>query len=1201
MSSQVNSFVLDFPLQRSSSVGNNTGAFAAGTYYPFATDYQSITWDFGDGTVQTTLISSTSATQARLINELSKYTGFFPEWQKTQRLIAQVAAPAFNVSHTYDAPGTYNVNATITTLNNISYVGIDEPVNILESSQVYKMPSNWSNISKEYAPSDGTDLLFTNGFPVVQTSTQSVSSLPQDVTFTISNIFGRTDVDYIEWVFGDGSTSVSTVLGSPVLQDLAQITYAYSLLPSELNYTASAVLYVRKGQTKYKVVVQSPDIVFQNRANINVSFAPNGTSLKTYGFNVTPSFTDTLPVECKFIVPVTRELKYIFWNHDDGTYDVTPVQYDETRAYINQYVIHKHLYTSLNNNPLLPGCILVFRDQTGKLYSEYHRSRNYLNFDRGLINRGANYFVEPIYGIDGFEKFNNLTILPVYKDNGTADVYIRVSLAFPSQVPLFDKIIWNINNREIVQDKNTSKDFGYIIVKDVAVPYTNFSVSTLLYGRPSIYSNANLDELTLHAEYSHTTTIYTYEQFLTLRESGLQIIAAQNAIIPVLPPTLSAVDEQGNIEILTPVIETTSTVPVTSFSSLTGINIHYSKLFDAISPASNFMNRDFPSTASTGEFAVTVPKREVGFFTPSQTSNIIVEPGQFTFTADIEAIDFNKPYYFPDPYKYGSDTPVLTFSFNEDSFKNGSLFTIARNRPNTSDNFITFDGYTSQKPISEEYDITDVVNSGYFHNFADDIYGNRYGLIKANNFESGVAVGNPVNSYTVVFNGYKFFDSYFGNGYNFNYYTPLTSGNEIIVPGLSTFTDTFSNTSTRYTLNFGTFARDKYLYAKEPFDVVTQYRLPLNIGFRDCATFVVRGSELLADSISSDLSTFSTSTTGTYYYSELFEAGVFTAIPYQRPLVDVLYPSITARFTQSVRVSGDNGVDDVDCALFNTTIPVEKDLFNLNTIVQDLSSVDPLSVTQYTQTSGTTADLITRNGVNGVLYLKDRNDNVGTLLETLSYLNTRFDTSVITQLSAYVQDFDVVYNTLFVQTSSMLVIDKITYSSGFVAPDAPGKVINYNADSFNKLSNRYKVDSNVYFVTLSAFNTGSQSIVPMIYKYDLNTSKVNVVYPNNTTYIADNIITGDVVYTEASAPVLSYTPETKTFNIAYVAKDQNKAPTVVFINFKDTLSNVITKSAFTNLGGTAETTLFTSLSTLNSFIAPLSSQTITFNNSTMVL
>jgi hypothetical protein len=114
-------------------------------------------------------------------------------------------------------------------------------------------------------------------------------------------------------------------------------------------------------------------------------------------------------------------------------------------------------------------------------------------------------------------------MLPVYKGNGVADVYLRLSLGYPSQIYLFDKIIWTINGREFVQNKNTTKDFGYIVVRDLAVP-TNFNIEAFLYGIPAIYAKNNNNELQFHDSYSYSTSILGYDQWLKARQSLVDIL-----------------------------------------------------------------------------------------------------------------------------------------------------------------------------------------------------------------------------------------------------------------------------------------------------------------------------------------------------------------------------------------------------------------------------------------------------------------------------------------------------------------------------------------------------------------------------------------------------------------------------------------------------------------------------------------------------
>jgi hypothetical protein len=314
--------------------------------------------------------------------------------------------------------------------------------------------------------------------------------------------------------------------------------------------------------------------------------------------------------------------------------------------------------------------------------------------------------------------------------------------------------------------------------------------------------------------------------------------------------------------------------------------------------------------------------------------------------------------------------------------------------------------------------------------------------------------------------------------------------------------------------------------------------------------------------------------------------------------------AITARFTESVRVSGDNGVLDVDCALYNTNIPAEADLFGINTLVTVLTERNPEAITQYVSGGDTSVDgLIDRNNQQGVIYIKDKTNQVKTIVDALPYIYSKYSSSVVNELSSGVVDFNMVYDTYFIQTSALLVIDKVVYSNdSFTTPNTPNVIYNYNTDSFNKLSNRYKVDNYVYFAILSGYNTttqGAQSIVPFIYKYNVLKNSVTTVYPTTTSYITDNIIPSNTLYTEASQPVISFTPETKTFCLAMLLKDQNKTPTLVRRSFRG--SDGAFSAVYTNLGGSSVSTIFSGLSSLSNFIVPLSSQTIQFNNSTMIL
>jgi hypothetical protein len=74
---QVNSLILDFPIQRQSSLGEDTGVFAIGTLYPTSSEFASVTLDFGDGTTTTIAASSGIAKYNKIVAELSRVRRIF--------------------------------------------------------------------------------------------------------------------------------------------------------------------------------------------------------------------------------------------------------------------------------------------------------------------------------------------------------------------------------------------------------------------------------------------------------------------------------------------------------------------------------------------------------------------------------------------------------------------------------------------------------------------------------------------------------------------------------------------------------------------------------------------------------------------------------------------------------------------------------------------------------------------------------------------------------------------------------------------------------------------------------------------------------------------------------------------------------------------------------------------------------------------
>lgn len=1192
--SVINNTVLDYSTVKYFAVPySKTVKFYTGFLFPNNKNLVSAIWNFGDGTIEESSFSSNEFRYINAINALSGSVDFFPRWAPSVRTGLCVVIPKFEIDHTYSNFGTYDVSVTLVDEDGVSYIGKSTQVSVIQEIKQYNIPNNWEVISNQYQTSTDINFLAKNGIPVVTNQTSSTATIPIDVNFTISNLNNRVDVDYIEWNFGDGTVDVKTILGSPTISILTQNNYSYKLIPTQLVYEPQVIVYF-KNKTKFKLQVPQIPVIDITNISVGINSTGNNVVNSTPLFNITPILSDKLPIEANFIHRITNKLKYIIWNYDDGVYDVVPVSYTTSISNILQTYASTHLYTSVNFYNYIPKCILLFENSDGTFTAEQYRSKKYLNYQLGIVNPQDNYFVVPITSTTNYKKFDNISSLVVYPDTntGSASLYLRLSLDTPKQILFFEKIVWNVNGQTFIQDKNTSKDFGTIKIDSIATS-TNIDeptiISASLYGIPAIFANdIGNNALTFYD---------TYESIEYILDKDIQeAINANSKIELAIPapeqPTLIQTDD--GVIIVTSITDTELEVVVEEAPVYIGSNLIFENLFKAVNPSGNFLNRLYPSTASTPSDLL-VTKRVIGFFRPSKTSPVVVDPGIFTFSLNLDSIEYNKPYYFPDPYKYGSNTTAINFFSLDQSFKKNARFGKARNEPNQPADSISYYGYNSGKTTNT---LSKIFDQGYIHSEKKDLFGNVYGLVKDNyNFRQNIKLTELDTLLTLQLNGYKFYDDIFGEATTFNYTLTGTLGEETIRSGLSSYTNGFSaRPSSFYLLNFGDFNRNTtYAVGKEVTDINTQYLNPINPAVRDGAYFTLTDTELLADSISSDLSTFPG--TGSYYYETLFEAGVRQATPYIRPYRATTYPAFSAIFTQNVRVSASNGVIDVDGGRFETVFNINDDYFSTTGITY-IDSVNPTSVTAFISSLSANNDAKTvRDSLTGTILIKDVTGNVDTIYNTLNYLQSKYTPAVYSSLTGGVINFDFIYNTYIIQTQSYLICDKINFTeSGYINPKTANIAISYSNNLFNTISNRFKVNNFVYFATLSSYgevNTSQAMIYPIVYKLDVNALEIQQVFPNTSSiqdYSTDFTVNTDgVLFTEASSPVITYSSDIELFNISYMLKDQNKVPYLMSVNFRDKQSNVIDSTNGFNFGSDNITSLFNTTNSISSFTTLLSS------------
>lgn len=628
------------------------------------------------------------------------------------------------------------------------------------------------------------------------------------------------------------------------------------------------------------------------------------------------------------------------------------------------------------------------------------------------------------------------------------------------------------------------------------------------------------------------------------------------------------------------------------------------KLFNADSPAGNLLNRNYPTTASTKRGTLE-DSQELGFFKPSKIASTFIDGGKTSFKFNTENLSPNSIYYFPDPYLYGEDTNIISFTVDDEflrkNYSNGS----AANEPTSYPSDTTFYGYTNNRISHIEQNFEHIFESGYIREQKHDIYSNTFGLFfNDTTFKRNIEDGEITVIKSLLLNGHSFYDNMFGEGFSFDYTTYDNSTyDETLRAGISTNTGGFSALDSPYYLFFRFF--DPYEELISPKD--TTLNPPIDI--LEGAYFTFFDNSALDDPISSDLSAFPNNES--YYHSAVYEGGLHTLS--QRALLDSSVPSITANFTIEARTL--SSATQVDGGLlgkvynFDYTLP--KASYEYNDTL--------LSASDYTIDTFGDNSYFDRSDLNGQLFIRKIGSNSSNTLTThLPYLSSRYSATVFSELST-IQNFDIAYDTLFIETPNYLIMEQIKMTDyNFVNPKTPSTIIQHNKDFFNKISNRFQQGNSVYYFTtktgLSAIEDDPYTvenkdllIYPEIHKFDIETQTDSIIFPITNENIFDNydffnIGQNDVVFVEISTPRLTYNSRNDIFALSYLAKDQNQVFHLVdmLLRISDTVKLIAHNVRITPsyLYSNVMTTLSSLTATTTTY---LSSSTPSISSNTLIL
>ena len=632
------------------------------------------------------------------------------------------------------------------------------------------------------------------------------------------------------------------------------------------------------------------------------------------------------------------------------------------------------------------------------------------------------------------------------------------------------------------------------------------------------------------------------------------------------------------------------------------------KLFEADAPYANYLNQRYPSTASIFSNQI-ISERNLGFFKPSNASIISIQSKRLQFFQK-EKYGADELYIFPDPNIYTNNDDIFTFVIDTSESINNESKGIAVNQPNTNKSSTSFIGYNSEilQDRNINTDLSFLFDEGYIDDSKKDLFGNIFGLIKDNNYYKNNFINEtPTKIKSLIFNGYQFFDILYGEGYSFNYSTAdSTTFSETIRSSLSTFTNGMtgkgegvinSNTpanwatfpTSAYNIFFRYFSPYQELLTPSDFTQVDfNVPRPINASIKEGAYFKFSDSEDLASTLSTDLSAFTSSFeggVGDYYFTELIEGGVaqYNGAPLSinkstviRALSDTTFATTSGDFTLNARLSGGvgnsgNGVQDLEGGQFTDEM-----IFDLPTELEHYVYSDTVYNSTETLTiTSAQASYFNKDKHLGKIYVKNTSISptlspVQELTVTLPYLSTKYNSTICDELSTRVNNFDIVYDTLFIETSSYLVIEKTNYKNNlYDNPNTTGISLSHGSGFYNKLSNRFRVGNDIFYCRLvqeQINDLSSFRAYPEIWKYNYNETENTQIYPTSENPVVSSAAyfacTGNnVMFLEFSKPFLTYSSDNELFNLGFLIKDQNQSPVLFncIFEYKDRIKFINTE------------------------------------------
>ena len=593
----------------------------------------------------------------------------------------------------------------------------------------------------------------------------------------------------------------------------------------------------------------------------------------------------------------------------------------------------------------------------------------------------------------------------------------------------------------------------------------------------------------------------------------------------------------------------TSTTPATS-----GLMIA------ADTPAANALNLQGADTATVPSGQIKL-LRDVGLnFRPDDIGLFKLQAETFNYSIDTSILEANQVYIFPDPAKFGnvstnpqSAYPVY-YKFDYRGNTRNVSSGLAAGDPLITNKTTTFESYTTKErnstqlkdynDISYKLNFTDLYDQGLVDKHQTDIYGNEYALFK---FEPLKPIDEDISNQVknLILNGHVFFDSF--EGYSYDYSLTGVNG--------TTVRAGFENGL--YTNSLTALDSPLWLYMREfyPYQELIQDTRNIIPVYRDGGALTFLDGDTLPNPLTGIGPGFPASTN--YHYTILADGCIDSSANFLS--TDIKY-----------YLSAGGEYKNYECGYFTDEVELPND-FLYSDNLRYLDSVDSRGSTVVSSLTSSTNTLTNEEKalLAGKLYVKNGTYSTSQdLTAALEPTLTKYSQTVQDQINSQLIDFDIIQNTIFLETQSGLLVDKIKYVDGeFKKPSTVNTYYEALSDKdTDTFTNRFYVEKTgkVYFAKFQEdgeclHEAGNyRAYYPSIYEYDIATHKTRLLYPrkdvgNSVTDFELNTLDNtdrNYAVTSIHTPTIAYNSRNDLFKVTYIANDTNDFTHLVDVSFK---------------------------------------------------